>query len=60
MICKLKQIKTNFDMLKFANMGEVKLYSETQTYLITANKELRAKYNPDFIQQIKLMDGIND
>lgn len=49
-----------YDMLKFANIGEVKLFSETQTYLITHNKELKEKYDPDFIQQIKSMDGIQN
>ncbi len=41
-----------YDALKFANLGEIKLYSETYTVLLTHNKELKSKYDPNFINRM--------
>ncbi len=49
-----------YDMARFANMQEIKLYSETDNYVVTFNKELKAKYDPEFIPRIKAIDGIVD
>ena len=49
-----------YDMAKFPDMREIKLYSQVETYMVTANKELKSKYDPEFIPRIKAMEGKTD
>ena len=49
-----------YDSTKFSDVGEIALYSQKETYMVTTNKELKNKYDPNFISRIKAMDGITD
>lgn len=43
------------DSLMYSNRGQVVQSSVQKTYKITTNKELKSKYNPDFIRNINPM-----
>lgn len=48
-----------YDMAKNADLREIKLYSETVTYTVNTNKEVAAKYDPEFVERcIKYSNGL--
>ena len=47
-----------YDVVSYGDFMELSVRSVKRTISITRNKELLAKYDPDFIARIRIMDGI--
>ena len=49
-----------YDMLNHGDSFEIAVYSQKKKIVNTIQKELISKYDPEFISQIKMKDGIAD
>lgn len=46
-----------YDVISYGDFMDLTVHSVKRTVAVTRNKELLAKYDPDFIAQIRAMDG---